>query len=657
MSDAILKAFVMKPGIIGNLTKYEAEGGFVDGNCIRFRAARAEKIGGWVRETIKNSYAATGGFSSGFSNGFSTVPNRATTGGFSSGFSSGFNVGQNLNTFTGVTRAMKAWQDLSGAAYLASASNEKVELLYQNTIYDITPVVATLNLVNVISTTINSFSVQINAPSHNRTVGDFIHVNQANSIPVGGIVLYGNYQVITVIDPNNFTISAQQAASATVSSSGGTIQIQLLLPNGLADNQSNIGWGGSTYGTAGQGGLGWGVPRLPSGTTVELRQWSLDVWGEDLMAQLSGGQLYEWVIDKTFTTQLTPIMNAPTENNFMLVAQPSRQVVLFGTQDINTGVYDPLLIRWSDAEDNTDWTPTETNQAGSFRIPTGDFIVCAVQTKGEILVFTNSSVYAMIYVGNDNGLNDIFQFVPLATNISIMGPHSVIDVNGVVYWMGVDNFYMYNGIVQVLPTTLDKYVFSQFGAGLANLSQKEKCYCGMNAQFNEVWWFYPVSTEIENGHYIKYNWLENVMDYGAIPRTAWVDKSIFPKPYAMDPNGRLYSHEIGTDADGQPMDAFITTAYFDIDDGDNVLFINKFVPDLLLPNGGQVQVTLLFKTYPHPDADITIKGPFNFSDANDKISVRGRGRQMAVQFSCNTNGATFELGKMRIAYQADGERV
>jgi hypothetical protein len=657
MSDSVLKSFVMKPGIIGNLTKYEAEGGFVDGNYIRFRAARAEKIGGWVRETIRNSYGATGGFSNGFSTGFSTVPNVASAGAFSTGFSSGFNVGQNLNTFTGITRAMKAWEDLSGGQYLVSASNDKVELLYQNIIYDITPVEQTVSLNNALSTTINSFSVKVTISSHNRTAGDYIHINSANSVAIGGVVLYGNYQVITVVDTNNFTITAQQQASSTVTNGGGAVQIQLLLPNGLADNESNTGWGGGSWGTVGQAGLGWGSPRLLGANSVSLRQWSLDNWGEDLLACLSGGGLYQWVVDKTFTTQLDLVANAPLQSTFMLVAQPSRQVVLFGTNDQATGIFDPLAIRWSDAEDNTDWTPTITNQAGEFRIPTGDFIVCAVQTKGEILVFTNSSVYAMIYVGNDNGLNDIFQFVPLATNISIMGPHSVIDVNGVVYWMGVDNFYMYNGIVQVLPTTLDKYVFSQFGAGEANLGQKEKCYCGMNAQFNEVWWFYPVSTETENGHYIKYNWLENVMDYGSMPRTAWIDKSIFTKPYAMDPSGRLYIHEQGTDADGQPMDAFITTAFFDIDDGDNALFINKFVPDVLLPNGGQVQVTLFFKTYPHPTADVVTKGPFNFSDANDKISVRGRGRQMAIQFSCNANGATFELGKMRIAYQADGERI
>lgn len=644
----------MKPGIIANLTKYEAEGGFVDGNCIRFRAARAEKIGGWVRESIRNTYGAIGSFSSAFSPDFSLVPVAASTGAFSSAFSSEFNVGNNLNTFTGVARAMKAWQDLNARKYLAVAGDDKVELLYQNIIYDITPVESSVTIVDGLSTTINSYSVNANVVSHNRSVGDYVNI--PTSVSIGGTVLYGGYQIITVPDSNNFTINASSQASSTVSGGGGTVVIQLLLQNGSQDNASNYGWGGGTWGTPGQGGLGWGDPRIPSGISINMRQWSLDTWGEDLLAQLSGGMLYEWVVDPTLSTRLVAVTNAPTENNFMLVAQPSRQVVVFGTQSIDDGVYDPLLIRWSDAEDNTDWTPTITNQSGSFRIPTGDFIVSAVQTKGEILVFTNTSVYAMIYVGNDNGLDDIFQFVPLATNISIMGPHSVIDVNGVVYWMGSDNFYMYNGVVQVLPTTLDKYVFSQFGAGQVNFNQKEKCYAGMNGQFNEIWWFYPVASETENGHYIKYNWLENVMDYGSIARTTWVDRSIFSKPYAMDPSGRLYIHEQGVDADGQAMDSFITTAYFDIDDGDNILFINKFVPDIVLPNGGTIQITLMFKDYPHPNSTVTTKGPFTFSDAQGKLSVRGRGRQMAVEFSCNTSGSAFELGKMRIAYQPDGER-
>lgn len=644
----------MKPGIIANLTKYEAEGGFIDGNCIRFRAARAEKIGGWVRESIRNSYGATGSFSSAFSSDFSLVPVIAATGAFSSAFSTEFNIGQNLNTFTGVARAMKAWQDLDSRKYLAVAGNDKVELLYQGIIYDLTPIDTTETVINGLSTTINSYSVNVNMVAHNRIAGDYI--NMPVSATVGGVVLYGGYQIITVVDSSNFTINASSQASSTTTG-GGTVSIEMLLANGSQDNAANYGWGGGTWNTPGQGGLGWNVPRIPSGISINMRQWSLDNWGQDLLAQLAGGNLYQWVDDPTLNTRLETVTNAPTESNFMLVAQPSRQVVVFGTQTLVDGTYDPLNIRWSDSEDNTDWTPTLSNQAGEFRIPTGDYIVCAVQTKGEILVFTNSSVYAMIYVGNNNGLQEIFQFVPLATNISIMGPHSVIDVNGVVYWMGVDNFYMYNGVVQVLPTTLDRYVFSQFGLGQANLEQKEKCYVGMNAQFNEIWWFYPVSTETENGHYIKYNWLENVMDYGDIARTTWVDKSIFSKPYAMDPSGRLYIHEQGVDADGQAMDSFITTAYFDIDDGDDILFINKFVPDILLPNGGSIQITLLFKDYPHPNANVVTKGPYNFSDANGKLSVRGRGRQMAIQFSCNTSGGAFELGKMRITYQTDGERV
>ncbi len=656
MSDTQLKAFIMRPGIIANLTKYEAEGGFVDGNLIRFRAARAEKIGGWVRETIKNSYSATGGFSNGFSTGFSTVPAIPATGSFSSAFSTGFDIGQNLNTFTGISRALKSWKSLAGGKFLASASNEKVEVMYQNIIYDLTPIESTVTLMDALSTTINSKSVTITDQAHGRNVGDSIRVTQANSVAVGGVVIYGNYEVISVIDLNNYTITAQSKATATVLNGGGTIVIKYLLANGNADNLSNTGWGGGTWGTPGQGNLGWNEPRLSTSTDVNMRQWSLDIWGEDLLACLKGGKLYQWVMDITFQTQLEPVTNAPTESNFMLVAQPSRQVVLFGTQRQSDGVFDPLVIRWSDAEDNTSWTPTYSNQAGEYRIPTGDYIVSAVQTKGEILVFTNSSVYSMVYVGNDNGLNDIFQFTPLATNISIMGPHSVIDVNGVVYWMGTDNFYMYNGVVQVLPTTLDKYVFSQFGAGEPNFTQKEKCYCAMNAMYNEVWWFYPLATETENGHYIKYNWLENVMDYGTMSRTAWEDRSIFSKPYAMDSSGRLYIHEEGTDADGQPMDSYITTAYFDIGDGDELLYINKFVPDVVIPNGSQIQITLYFKSYPHPNATEVIKGPYSFSDSSGKISVRGRGRQMAIKFSCNTNGSMFELGKMRISYQPDGER-
>ncbi len=653
--DSVLKSFTMNPGIIANLTKYEAEGGWIDGDHIRFRASRPEKIGGWVRETVEQSFGSTGEFDNSFSLDFFLAGTALQGGGFTSAFSGDFNVDRDPNRFTGVSRAMRAWTDLNSVKYLASAGTDKVEVMKDGIIYDITPVRQQTTLVDALTSVNGSKSIQITMINHGGSEGDYINIPSSTEPTIAGVVLNAGYQIITVLDGDNFTINAEGTADADVTNGGGTFIIQMLLANGLQDNGGITGWGGGTWGSPGANDGGWSMPRADT-TGAKMRQWSLDNWGQDLLACLQDGNIYHWALDPTFGTRLVDLDNAPQQVSFMMVAQPSRNLVAFGCNNVDDNIFDPLNIRWASSESLTDWTPTEFNTAGEFRIPNGDYIVCAVQTKGEILIFTNTSVYTMVYVGNDNGLNDIFRFTPIATNISIMGPHAVIDVNGVVYWMGKDNFYMYNGLVQVLPTTLDKYVFSQFGDGKVNQFQKEKCYCGMNGQFNELWWFYPIESETENGHYIKLNWIENVMDYGTMERTSWVDRGIFDRPYGMDPSGRLYVHEEGLDADGQPMDSFITTAYFDIDDGDDFLFVNKLVPDVKLPAGKSIQITVYLKRYPHPDAAITTKGPFLFSDGNNKLSVRGRGRQMAIKFEASSTGSSFELGKMRLSYQPDGGR-
>ncbi len=335
-----------------------------------------------------------------------------------------------------------------------------------------------------------------------------------------------------------------------------------------------------------------------------------------------------------------------------MVAQPTRIVIAFGTNVFASGDFDPLIIRWTTQEALTDWEITSSNTAGEFRLPGGNTIIAAVQTRGEILVFTDTDVYSMTYIGD----NDVFQFQNLGTNVSTISSHSIIDVNGTIMWMGKDAFYYYNGIVNVLPNTLNKYLFAQAGEGRINQDQKEKTYCAIIKEFNELIWLYPRYDETECGHYAKYNFLENVWDYGSIDRTVWLDRGTFEKPYAISNSGVLYAHEEGYDDDGKPLNAFIRTAWFDIGDGTDMLFVNKIIPDIKLAEGKNVEVLVETKRYPHPQSDIETKGPFFFEDGDDKISLRSRGRQMALQFETNSNGCFFEIGKMRIGIQPDGGR-
>lgn len=605
----------MQPGIMRDTTSYMAEGGYVDGNWIRFRQGNPQKRGGFVRETVAQKTNPT-------------------------------------NTlFTGVSRSLLAWTDLASKKYLSSAGNAKVELMYNNQIYDITPFTKTDSLSNPLSTTNAQSVVTVHDVANGVSVGDTVVVNSQSS-PIAGITLSGAYVVTVVVDTDNYKIDSGVSASSTVTGGGSTVSISYCLPVGPVDNGNNAGWGGGTWGTPGLDDGGWGQPRNGPGG-LPMRQWSQDNWGEDLIANPRGGAIYQWVAANGPEVRLQTIENSPTHNSFILVAEPVRILVAFGSIEFASGLFDPMIIRWASQETLTDWDITDVNgTAGEYRLPNGNQIIGACQTKGEIVVFTDTTVYSMNFIGGE----DIFQFTPLGTNISCVSQHAYIDVNGTIMWMGVDGFYTYTGVVNILPNTLNRYLFDQMGEGRINKTQKEKTYCAIIKEFNEVMWIYPDINETEVGHYVKYNYQENVWDYGTLDRTTWLDRGTFPNPYAISSGGRLYIEESGVDADGAPQPAFITTAYFDIADGTQLLFVDRILPDVTLPDSNTIQITVYTKRYPHPQAEVTTKGPYYFNDSDDKISFRARGRQMSIMYSVNSTGANFELGKVRIGIQQDGGR-
>lgn len=614
MSDTVLWAVPMAPGINKDQTEYMAEGGWVDGDHIRWRNGQPEKIGGWVRETVQQ---------------YTNPTNKL---------------------FTGVAREILAWIALDGTKYLSVGSNQRVELLGNGRIFDITPIRNTLNGTDILTTTEDSSLVSVAFTNHNVVVGDGVEFKDQTT-PIDGITLSGTYNVVSVEDLNNFTIDSGVSATGSTVGGGGDITVNLLLENGKQSNGNLTGWGGGTWGTPGLDGGGWNRPRNGVGG-ANLRLWSFDIWGEDMVACLRGGSIYHWDKTNGETERLQKLDTAPDTNSFVLVSQPSRHLIAFGSEVFATGIFDPLIIRWASEESLTDWDITVTNSAGEYRLPKGNYIVGAAQTSQEIIVFTNSDVYSMRYVGG----NDVFTFTPLGTNISVVSPNSFIDVNGIIYWMGVDAFYMYDGVVRKLPSTLNKYLFDQDGEGRLNFGQKEKVYVGIDKEFNEIIWFYPALTNPENNKYVKYNYLEGLWDYGTMERTVWFDKSVFPKPYALDTTGVLYVQEVGKDADGVVLPAFIRTAFFDIADGQDLMFIDKIVPDVRLPPNNGFNISIITKKYPHPLAKKVVKGPYLFTDTQEKISVRARGRQAALEFSVNATGSDFELGKIRIAIQKDGGR-
>ena len=660
MSDTSLQAVVLKPGINRNTTEYFAEGGWVDGNRIRFEDGRASKIGGWAAQPARQA---------------EDVSN---------------------NRFTGIARDLLTWTSLLSLKYLLAAGTCKLELLFENTIYDITPTrvekrltaPATIDddsryqavLNNSISTTSGLSTVLItDVGTHGIVTGDYVYVNSQEFV-VDGIILSGSYIVTAIPSPNTFEIDAVTLATGTTALAGGDLFIDYLLECGQQNNAEFTGYGGSTYNTPGASGQGYNRPRSGGEFAIAMRQWSLDNWGEDALACVRGGQIYHW--DASLTNPVTKrsqtlenrledpssdfydpdpitrqekIAEIPQQNLFCLVAQ-ERIVIAFGTNTPLTGDFDPLVIRWSDIQSLTDWRVLETNSARFYRLPKGNRIVAAHQTRNEIIVFTDTEAYSMNFVGG----NEVFRFEPLGTNTSAAGLHSVIDVNGIVMWMGVDDFYVYDGTIRTIPNTLDDYIFDQDGEGRLNLNQKEKIFAAVNKEFHEVWWFYPRegvdNALVDINDYVVYNYAEKIWYYGEMPRSVWVDKGTFSTPFALGNERTLFSQENGKNDNGKPMTAFIKSSYFDIGDGTDFVFVDRILPDLKLPGTSTCKITVFTKRYPHPNARIIVKGPYIFSDADNKISMRARGRAMAIQYEVDGEGADFEIGKVRVGIQPDGRR-
>jgi len=604
MSDTQLKQIDINPGFFKNSTDYASENYWVDGDKIRFRNGRAEKVGGFVKES----------------------------------------------TFIGRTNKLHSWMDLTYSQYLVSGTESHVQILNGGQVYDVTPYRTTASLTNPISVSSGSNIITITATSHDLKVGDYIFViSQASS--VGSINLQGfEYVVKTVPTTDTFTIQFTSNASSN-STGGGAVSIGFYIPTAGTSSTSLTGYGGGTWGTPGEAGGGYGMPRDSSTIDNILRLWSFDNWGEDLIGCYTKGGIYQWDATTGLGTRLQLISGAPTENLFTLIAQPSRHLVAFGTQESVGGVFDPMTIRWADQETLTDWTITPTNTAGEYRLPLGNKIVAAIQTRSEILVLTDTTVYSMRYVGG----TDIFQFQILANNISSTSQNCGTDINGIVYWQGLDGFYMYNGSVQRLPCSLSLFLFDQDGDGRLNKDQKDKVICGTNKEFNEIIWFYPVYSSNENSRYVIYNYLENLWYDGTWERTSWLDSSVFNRPYATTSTGTLYVHEVGKDADSVAMPAYIKSGSMDIEDGQKLMFVDKFIPDFRLIPNRNAQVTLTFKKYPN-SVTSSIKGPFTFNNSTDKISLRGRGRQVSIEYSVDTTGSDFMIGAPRFSIQPDGER-
>jgi hypothetical protein len=513
-----------------------------------------------------------------------------------------------------------------------------------------------------------STTVTVTDTAHGCTTGDFVTFSGA--VDIGGVgtnvtaaVLNREFQV-TVVDTNTYTITISVVPNATAiagSPGGGAAVVAAYQINtGPATVIPLTGWGAGTWSSG-----SWGIT---STSGYSLRLWSQRNWGEDLVFGPRGGGMYYWDATTGVAVRGYNLATAvgasdvPTVQNVIFVSDVNRFVFAFGCNDYGSSALDPMLIRWSDQEDALNWTPAATNQAGSLRLSTGSEIVTVIQARQEIVVFTDSALYSLQYLDAP-----IFWGAQLlGDNISIVGPNAVAIASGVVYWMGVDKFYQYDGRVQTLPCDVRRYVFSNF-----NAAQAAQVFAGTNEGFNEVWWFYCSANSTTIDRYVVYNYLERIWYYGTMARTAWLDSGIRDYPLAATYSYNLVNHESGIDDNETgtpaPILANISSSEFDIGDGHNFGFVWRMLPDITFENStaGAATVNMtLYGLYNSGSGSIdsagapVVKGSTYVitEEFTGQIYTRVRGRQLIFKVDSNTLGTTWQLGAPRIDIRPDGRR-
>jgi hypothetical protein len=645
-----LQKLQLRPGVNRESTTLANEGTWFEMDKVRFRSGYPEKLGGWTRDIgapLTGLLPPTG-------------------------------------SYWGVARSLWNWVTLAGYNLMGVGTNLKyyIQSSVDGVFYDITPLRDTATVASNAFTTVNgSTTVTVNDTSHGAVTGDFVTISGVagaiNGIPA--TALNKEFRV-TALNVNTYTIVVSSPATSSGTTGSATFAYQI--PIGpeifsVATGWSAGGWGGVTGFAA---PTGWGESAA-SGFANQIRLWTQDNYGEDLVLNPRGGGLYLWKVNSanpliynraellspTSPAPYTTDTDCPTIANAVAISDASRFVIAFGCNDYGSAVQDPLLIRWSDQENYALWSPSATNQAGSFRLSTGSSIVAHQQTRQEILVWTDAGVYSMQYLGPPF----VWGFQILGENTSIAGPNATATASNVVYWMGYDKFYMYSGRVETLYCPLRQYIF-----GDINLQQQYQFFAGTNEGYNEIWWFYCSANSTVVDRYVIYNHLEKIWSYGNLSRTAWLDTPLREHPVAAGYNGQLIYHEDGVD-DGtttppSPISSFCQSADINIGDGHNYGFVWRMIPDVTF-DGSTVntpEVTMTLKPRQNPGSNYGVASSpevvstQNYQDQRNYtvqqftqiVYVRVRGRQMAFRISSEGLGVQWQLGVPSLDIKPDGRR-
>jgi hypothetical protein len=606
-----------QPGLDTENTPTGAEGRWVDGDKIRFRKGLPQKIGGWTK--------------------FST------------------------DYYVGVGRALEQWYSLDGSRYEAIGTDRKIYVYQSGDNQDITPIRSTDALVNSISTTTSSNIITITDSGHGALKGDFVTLSSV-SATVGGIpaaTLDAEYEILTIANSSAYTIQSSATANANTGPTANcTATYQLNI--GPSVQTFGYGWGASTWGAS-----TWGTPRSTTTVLLDARLWSINNWGEDLIITQKDGGTYEWDLSGGMSTnRCTVVANAPTTSTLSLISTETRHVICMGTELTigDSTTLDKMFIRWSDQENYNFWTPNVTNSAGSQRIAGGSEIRCARPAKGTILVWTDTTMQSMSFIGPPF----IFGFRQLGNDCGAVGLNSAIVIDDVAYWMSDGQFFRYAGSVQEIPCPILNHVFENI-----NKIQYPQVYAAQNSNFSEVIWYYCSSSADQNDRYVIYNYLENSWYFGTMERSTYQDNGVNLNPLATEysstsnastistinglTQGRslIYAQESGVDADGAALQAYIQSGDGDIADGETFSFINKVIPDFQDQTGNTV-ITLSVKDYPNDTA--TVGETLTVNNTTRFVNTRIRGRQSNIKIQNNNIGDNWRFGTLRVNIKQDGKR-
>lgn len=618
-----LTKLVFRPGINRETTAYANEGGWFDGNLVRFRAAKPESIGGWTRYS--------------------------------------------RSAFQGTGRSLLPWAALDGTVLVGAGTNLKYYVMQGGNPYDITPIRETTAAGDVtFAATTGSATVVVTDVGHGAVTNDFVTYSGADSLGgnITSTILNAEHQITRVNDSDTYEITLSVSANASDIGNGGASVIGVYQINtGLNTSVTGTGWGASFWsrGT-------WGSGAEIASPFAQLRVWTQDNFGEDLIICVRNGGIFYWDKSSGVDTRAVALSSlpgaqaVPTVAKGIIVSERDRHVIAFGCDpEGDPGVQDPLTIRFSDQENPAEWRALATTTAGELRLGTGSAIVGAVQTKQQIVVFTDTSLHAMQYIGAPF----TFGVQEVSSAISLISPNAVVAVGDIVFWMGKNEFYAYDGAVTQIPCDVKEYVFS----GISQ-EQQLKVYSGHCSSFSEVWWFYPSTNSSENDSYVVYNYEQRVWYYGMMPRTAWVDRNVLSFPLAISPDGYVYYQENGLN-DGSvnppaPLAPYIESSVVDIGDGDQFMFATRIIPDLTFRNSTSnaptATITLKARNFPggayfaSDDEPVTKTASLPVEQFTNQLFLRLRGRSMSLRIESNQRDTAWRLGDPRLDLRTDGRR-